>query len=119
MAPALFVGHDRGGCLFGIICVHADDMLIAFGAKNMQDLVKNMFPFDNWEEPPLVFCGKVEIDDHGRTYTGQKVFAQKPEPLALSKDRKWNLGGEATKVEIAENRNVLGVLGWLCTCPPA
>lgn len=51
----LFVGHGRHGRLFGIIWVHIDDLLVAFGDKDMQKVVNNICPFGSWEEPPSVF----------------------------------------------------------------
>lgn len=113
---ALSVDHDREGLLFGIVCVHADDLLRAPGDKGMHEVVKNIFPFGRRAEPQFVFCGKeVSIDVHSRMLIRQKAFAQKLDPLALKKDRKRKLGVEATKVGVAENRSMLRALGCLCT----
>lgn len=39
--------------------------------------MKNIFPVGNWQEASSVCFGKeVELEDHGRVYTGQKAFAE-------------------------------------------
>lgn len=54
VGPALFIGHGRDRCLLGIMCGHADDLLIAVGDKKAHELVGKHIPFGSWEEPPSV-----------------------------------------------------------------
>eukprot|EP00959_Pyramimonas_sp_CCMP1952_P331059 6932726-Pyramimonas_sp.AAC.1 len=51
----------------------------------------------------------------GAIRMGQSIFAEKLEPLELTKERKRDLGCPAFEIEIAGNRSLIGNLGWLAT----
>ncbi|CAK0820255.1 unnamed protein product [Prorocentrum cordatum] len=114
--PALFVGHGSDGSLQAIVCVHVDDLLIAASTKSSYQTIKELVPFGGWQGLPFTFCAKdVTTRADGSVILCQEVFADKLEPLDLTKERKRDLGCPATELEIAENRSLVGSLGWLGT----
>ncbi|CAK0819108.1 unnamed protein product [Prorocentrum cordatum] len=114
--PALFVGHGSDGTLQAIVCVHVDDLLIASSTQASYDRIKKLFPFGGWQGLDFTFCAKDVVQrPDGAIRMSQSVFAEKLEPLELTKERKRDLGCPATEIEIAENRSMIGSLGWLAT----
>lgn len=102
-----FIGHDPGG--HGGL--HADDLRIAFGSTQMQDLAQNIFTFGSWEELPFVFRSKeVGVADRGRAHVGST-------PLRSRRTASGTRGRGHQGGNIGENRSVWGALVRLCTQP--
>ncbi|CAK0856334.1 unnamed protein product [Prorocentrum cordatum] len=87
------------------------DIMSAFMQGEEQPRDKPLF----MEQPPQGLPG-LQPGQVLRIVKGiSSVFAEKWEPLEPSKDRKRDLGCPATDIETAENRSLIGSLGWLAT----
>eukprot|EP00959_Pyramimonas_sp_CCMP1952_P218250 4565163-Pyramimonas_sp.AAC.1 len=69
------------------LCVHVDDLLIAASTVTTYKIIKGLFPFGGWQVLEFTFCAKdVARRSDGAISMSQCVFAEKLEPLELSKD---------------------------------
>ncbi|CAK0904850.1 unnamed protein product, partial [Prorocentrum cordatum] len=112
--PTVFRGLNKDGMLCSLVCVHADDLLVATESQALRRGVRGLFNVCEWRRVPVVFCGKnMERDPNGGFALDQSAFVEgRFEPVELEKSRKSKPDLECNSAEIADSRSASGSLGW-------
>ncbi|CAK0836533.1 unnamed protein product [Prorocentrum cordatum] len=112
--PTVFRGFNADGRLCILVCVHADDLLVATRSQALRQGVRGLFNFGEWRHVPVVFCGKLlQADPGGGFLLDQSTFIEgRLELIEIDKARKRDPSLECNAREIADNRSAVGSLGW-------
>ncbi|CAK0825635.1 unnamed protein product, partial [Prorocentrum cordatum] len=118
--PTVFRGFSEDGRLCILVCVHADDLLVATKSQARRQGVRGLFNFGEWRHVPVVFCGKLlQADPEGGFLLDQSTFIEgRLEPIEIDKARKRDPSLECNAREIADNRSAVGSLGCASRMPP-
>ncbi|CAK0838337.1 unnamed protein product [Prorocentrum cordatum] len=92
--PTVFRGFKEDDRLCILVCVHADDLLVATKSQALRQGVRGLFNFGEWRHVPSTFI-------EGRL-----------EPIEIDKARKRDPSLECNAREVADNRSAVGSLGW-------
>ena len=114
--PCLYFLRGGQGELQGVISVATDDLLHGGNEvhwQKMQWLNKN-YRMGKFSKGDGRFVGKdIKYYKDGRILLHQPAYAQKIQPIAISKERKSQKLSECSEEEITQLRGLLGALSWL------
>ena len=114
--PCLYFRHGAEGELQGIISVATDDLLHGGNDEHWRKMewLNANYRMGKFTRGDGRFVGKdIKYREDGSILVHQPSYAQKIQPIALSKERRSQRLAECTEEEITQLRGLLGALSWL------
>ena len=114
--PCLYFLRGEQGELHGVISVATDDLLHGGNEQHWSKMkwLNENYRMGKFSKGDGRFVGKdIKYNRDGRILIHQPAYAQKIQPITLSKERRLQKLSECTEEEITQLRGLLGALSCL------
>ena len=115
IAAALFI-LSKSGSLLGVLITHVDDLFSAGEGPEYEATIKEMEVELHLKvkKGEFRFCGKNVVQKEGYIELDQFDAIESIDYMALSADRRKQLGSPLSESEKSAFRGLIGQMGWVC-----